>query len=87
MPRDPWGRRRRPRRPSVPTPAERRRRAHFRAQHALAGCIAEFCTLPRCLIIEMDGGQHPEQEDYDTRRPSAPLRVERCPAPGLEIAP
>ena len=40
----------------------------FRRQHILQGYIVDFVCLERKLIIELDGGQHAEQEAYDNRR-------------------
>src|SRR3990167_9076020 len=40
----------------------------FRRQHILQGYIVDFVCLERKLVIELDGGQHAEQEAYDTRR-------------------
>jgi very-short-patch-repair endonuclease len=41
---------------------------HFRRQHAIGPYITDFCA-PRCkLIIEVDGSQHLDQEEYDTER-------------------
>jgi very-short-patch-repair endonuclease len=42
--------------------------AHFRNQHAIGNYIVDFCALRRKLIIELDGSQHLEQEEYDTER-------------------
>jgi very-short-patch-repair endonuclease len=60
------------------TPAEAklwsRLRAHqlngvgFRRQHAIGNYIADFCAPSQKLIIEVDGGQHLEQEEYDAER-------------------
>ncbi len=41
---------------------------HFRKQHAIGSYIVDFCTPRRKLIIELDGGQHLEQQDYDAER-------------------
>lgn len=41
---------------------------HFRNQHAIGSYIVDFCAPRRKLIIELDGGQHLEQEDYDEAR-------------------
>jgi very-short-patch-repair endonuclease len=41
---------------------------HFRNQHAIGNYIVDFCAPRRKLIIELDGGQHVEQEEYDTER-------------------
>ena len=40
----------------------------FRRQHILQGYIVDFVCLERKLVIELDGGQHAEQEAYDNRR-------------------
>lgn len=60
------------------TPAENklwsRLRAHrlggvgFRRQHAIGNYITDFCTPSKMLIIELDGSQHLEQEEYDAER-------------------
>jgi very-short-patch-repair endonuclease len=41
---------------------------HFRRQHAIGHYIVDFCSPARKLVIELDGGQHLEQEGYDARR-------------------
>ena len=41
---------------------------HFRRQHAIGSYIVDFCAPRKRLIIEVDGGQHLEQEEYDNRR-------------------
>jgi very-short-patch-repair endonuclease len=41
---------------------------HFRRQHPIGPYIADFCSPRNKLIIEVDGGQHLEQEEQDTRR-------------------
>ena len=41
---------------------------HFRRQHAIGSFIADFCMPRRKLIIELDGSQHLEQEEYDKER-------------------
>ncbi len=41
---------------------------HFRRQHAIGNFIVDFCAPQAKLIIEVDGGQHLEQERYDTER-------------------
>ncbi len=61
-----------------PTPAERKLWAYlrgdnlqgvnFRRQHALGNYIVDFVSIKRKLIIELDGSQHLEQEEYDTER-------------------
>ena len=61
-----------------PTPAEAKLWAylrtlredgiHFRRQHAIGPYIADFCAPRIKLIIELDGSQHLDQEEYDTER-------------------
>lgn len=60
-----------------PTPAERKLWAYlrndqlgvsFRRQHAIGNYIPDFVCIERKLIIELDGGQHVEQADYDEVR-------------------
>lgn len=41
---------------------------HFRRQYAIGPFITDFCTPRRKLIIELDGSQHFEQEEYDEER-------------------
>ena len=60
------------------TPAERKLWAYlrgnqlnginFRRQHAIGSYIADFCSLKYKLIIELDGSQHLDQEEYDEER-------------------
>ena len=40
----------------------------FRRQHAIANYIVDFCSPQQKLIVELDGSQHLEQEDYDSER-------------------
>ena len=40
----------------------------FRRQHAIGHYIVDFFAPGRKLIIEVDGGQHFEQEEYDRIR-------------------
>ncbi len=61
-----------------PTPAERKLWAYlrgnklhgvnFRRQHAIGRYIPDFCSAKDKLIIELDGSQHLEQEEYDDER-------------------
>jgi len=41
---------------------------HFRKQHAIGHYIVDFCAPRKKLIIELDGSQHLEQQDYDKER-------------------
>ncbi len=40
----------------------------FRRQHPIGSFITDFCCVERHLVIELDGGQHTEQAEYDARR-------------------
>jgi len=40
----------------------------FRRQQPLGNYIVDFVCLEKRLIIEVDGGQHAEQSDYDAER-------------------
>ena len=48
--------------------AHRANGVHFRRQHAIGNFVVDFCAPRKKLIIEVDGGQHLEQEEYDTER-------------------
>ncbi|MEP6894076.1 MAG: endonuclease domain-containing protein [Chloroflexota bacterium] len=60
------------------TPAERKLWAYlrgnklngvsFRRQHAIDKYIVDFVSIKKKLIIELDGSQHLEQEEYDIER-------------------
>ena len=41
---------------------------HFRNQHAIGNYIVDFCAPRRKLIIELDGSQHLDQQEYDAER-------------------
>jgi very-short-patch-repair endonuclease len=41
---------------------------HFRKQHAIGNYIVDFCAPRKKLIIELDGSQHIEQQNYDMER-------------------
>ncbi len=43
----------------------------FKRQHILQGYIVDFVCLEKKLIIELDGGQHMNQQVYDKKRTSA----------------
>jgi very-short-patch-repair endonuclease len=60
-----------------PTPAERKLWSkirddqlgvNFRRQHAVGNYIPDFVCIEKKLIIELDGSQHLEQEEYDEDR-------------------
>ena len=40
----------------------------FRRQHAIGNYIPDFCSPKAKLIIELDGGQHLDQQEYDEER-------------------
>jgi very-short-patch-repair endonuclease len=40
----------------------------FRRQHAIGPFITDFCCIKAKLVIELDGGQHLEQEEYNMQR-------------------
>jgi len=48
--------------------AHRMSNVHFRPQHAIGNYIVDFCAPRKKLIIELDGSQHLEQEEYDMER-------------------
>ena len=59
------------------TPAERKLWAvirndqlgvNFRRQHAIGSYIPDFVCIEKKIIIELDGSQHLEQEEYDKER-------------------
>lgn len=41
---------------------------NFRRQHAIGKYIPDFVCIEKKLIIELDGSQHLEQEEYDEER-------------------
>ena len=40
----------------------------FRRQHAIGNYVTDFCAIKHRLIIELDGSQHIDQEEYDAER-------------------
>ena len=40
----------------------------FRRQHPVAGYYADFCCVEQRLIVELDGGQHMQQQPRDAQR-------------------
>lgn len=41
---------------------------HFRRQHAIGPYIVDFCAPHQKLVIELDGSQHLDQQEYDLER-------------------
>jgi len=41
---------------------------HLRRQHAIGHYIVDFCSPRKKIIIELDGGQHLDQQEYDEQR-------------------
>ena len=60
------------------TPAERKLWAYlrgnqlhgvnFRRQHAIGNFVVDFVSIKNKLVIELDGSQHLDQEEYDAER-------------------
>lgn len=48
--------------------ANRMNGVHFRPQHAIGNYIADFCAPRKKIIIELEGSQHLEQDEYDNER-------------------
>ena len=48
--------------------AHRMAGVHFRNQHAIGSYVVDFCAPRKKLIIELDGSQHLEQDEYDRER-------------------
>jgi very-short-patch-repair endonuclease len=46
----------------------------FCRQHPVGPYIADFACLETKLVVELDGGQHQEQVDYDMQRTAFLLR-------------
>ena len=40
----------------------------FRRQHALGNYIVDFCCVEKKLIVELDGSQHLDLQEYDKIR-------------------
>ena len=40
----------------------------FRRQHPIGRCIVDFCCVSCRLVIEVDGGVHKSQAEYDDAR-------------------
>jgi very-short-patch-repair endonuclease len=41
---------------------------HFRRQHIIGSYVVDFCAPRYKLVIEVDGGHHLEQKEYDAER-------------------
>ena len=59
------------------TPAERKLWAYlrrsqlglrFRRQHAIGKFIVDFCCIKKKIIVELDGSQHLDMQEYDESR-------------------
>ena len=59
------------------TPAEKKLWAYlrrsqlgfrFRRQHAIGNFIIDFCCIKKKLIVELDGSQHLDMQEYDEDR-------------------
>lgn len=48
--------------------AHRAKDVHFRRQFVNEKYIVDFCAVRKKLIIEVDGSQHVDQEEYDAER-------------------
>jgi very-short-patch-repair endonuclease len=48
--------------------AHRMKGIHFRRQHAIGNTIVDFCAPKEKLVIELDGSQHIENQQYDEGR-------------------
>jgi very-short-patch-repair endonuclease len=40
----------------------------FRRQHPIGKYIADFACIEKQLVVELDGGQHQDQQTYDEQR-------------------
>ncbi len=52
---------------------------NFRRQHAIGKYVVDFCSPNNKLVIEVDGGQHTELEEYDQ------LRTEYLESKGFKV--
>jgi very-short-patch-repair endonuclease len=43
----------------------------FRRQHPMGPFIVDFCCIEKKLVIELDGSQHSDDQQYDLRRTEA----------------
>ena len=48
--------------------AHRAKGVHFHRQYAIGKYIVDFCAARKKLVIEVDGSQHVDQEEYDRDR-------------------
>ena len=51
----------------------------FRRQYPFENCILDFVCVERRLVIEVDGAQHADDQDYDQKR------TERLRAAGFTV--
>ncbi len=42
--------------------------SRFRRQHPIGNYIVDFVCIEKNLVIEVDGGQHSDRENYDVNR-------------------
>jgi very-short-patch-repair endonuclease len=40
----------------------------FRRQHAVGNFIVDFCYIKKKIIVELDGSQHLDMQEYDEER-------------------
>ncbi len=40
----------------------------FRRQHAIGNFIVDFCCIKKKIIVELDGSQHLDLQEYDEER-------------------
>ncbi len=52
---------------------------NFRRQHAIGKYVVDFCSPGTKLVIEVDGGQHTDLEEYDK------LRTEYLESKGYQV--
>ncbi len=48
--------------------AHRLNGVHFKRQHVMSNHIVDFCAPRQKIVIEVDGGQHLDQQKYDAER-------------------
>ncbi len=50
----------------------------FRRQHEIGHYIVDFVCMDVMLVVELDGGQHAEQQEYDERTRYLQARDTAC---------